>query len=224
MDNGQFKKNRVVITGQGLITPLGHNVADTWAAVLAGQSGIGPFQQIENDSHVAMVLCEVKDYDPEAYLERRAAERAAPSSGCVPPPASRAEGGYQVIGHDGSLVRCGKARGEDLSRTPEPPQQRSTHGLVIAPRILGRTKAHRALVPLARHNHRVAQLGQFDGKEDRLSTVGAQVYFEVRQRHLVSKDRADLMYLICDHVPGHVQADTRGHTNLQQVYRLWQKV
>lgn len=75
MNNGQFKKNRVVVTGQGVITPLGHNAADTWAAILAGQSGIGPFTQIEKESHLAAVLCEVKDYVPENYLDRKSARR-----------------------------------------------------------------------------------------------------------------------------------------------------
>lgn len=75
MDNAQFRKSRVVITGQGLITPLGHNVADSWAAILAGQSGIGPFTQINEDSHQAAVLCEVKDFRAEDYLDRRSARR-----------------------------------------------------------------------------------------------------------------------------------------------------
>ena len=75
MENGSLQKSRVVVTGQGLITPLGHNVADTWAAILAGQSGIGPFTQIEEDGHLARVLCEVKDFAAEDYLGRRTARR-----------------------------------------------------------------------------------------------------------------------------------------------------
>lgn len=75
MEKQSFQKTRVVITGQGLITPLGHNAADTWAAVLAGQSGIGPFTQVEKGEHIAGVLCEVKDFAPEDYLDRRTARR-----------------------------------------------------------------------------------------------------------------------------------------------------
>ena len=75
MKNGSFQKFRVVVTGQGLITPLGHNVADTWAAILSGQSGIGPFTQIEKDAHLASVLCEVKNFAPEDFLGRRTARR-----------------------------------------------------------------------------------------------------------------------------------------------------
>lgn len=75
MDNGLFQKSRVAVTGLGLITPLGHNVADTWAAILAGKSGIGPFTQIEKREHLTGGLCEVKDFDPGYYLGRRIARR-----------------------------------------------------------------------------------------------------------------------------------------------------
>lgn len=75
MDNGQQSKRRVVITGMGLITPLGHNVADTWKAILASQSGLGPFTQIEKGEHVSGGLCEVKGFDPDEALGKREARR-----------------------------------------------------------------------------------------------------------------------------------------------------
>ena len=75
MDNGQFKPQRVVITGMGLITPLGHNVRDTWEAILAGQSGLGPFTQIEKGDHTSGGLCEVKDFNPAEAIGRREARR-----------------------------------------------------------------------------------------------------------------------------------------------------
>lgn len=68
-------QQRVVITGTGLITPIGHNVPDTWAAILAGKSGIGPFTQIEKGEHTSGTICEVKDFNPEDYLDRREARR-----------------------------------------------------------------------------------------------------------------------------------------------------
>ena len=68
-------QQRVVITGAGLITPIGHNVPDTWAAILAGKSGIGPFTQIEKGDHTSGTICEVKNFDPEEYLDRREARR-----------------------------------------------------------------------------------------------------------------------------------------------------
>lgn len=75
MDNGHFKKHRVVITGTGLITPLGHNVDDTWEGILAGVSGFGPFTQIEKGEHSSGGLCEVKDFDPAEVIGRKEARR-----------------------------------------------------------------------------------------------------------------------------------------------------
>ncbi len=71
----QNHKNRVVITGAGLITPLGHNVPDTWAAILSGKSGAGPFTLMEKGDHISGCICEVKEFDPAASLSRRVARR-----------------------------------------------------------------------------------------------------------------------------------------------------
>ena len=68
-------RHRVVVTGTGMITPLGHNVGDTWQAILAGQSGLGPFTLIEKGEHTSGGLCEVKEFDPATYLGRRDARR-----------------------------------------------------------------------------------------------------------------------------------------------------
>jgi len=75
MINGSNQKRRVVVTGTGLITPLGHNVVDTWAAILAGKSGSGPLTIIKRTDHTSGSVCEVKDFDPGDYMSRRAARR-----------------------------------------------------------------------------------------------------------------------------------------------------
>lgn len=72
MENGH---KRVVVTGTGMVTPLGHNVADTWAAILAGKSGFGPITLFDTAGHTAQGACEVKDFDADALLGRKEARR-----------------------------------------------------------------------------------------------------------------------------------------------------
>ena len=68
-------KHRVVITGMGLVTPLGHNVPDSWAAIKAGKSGTGDFVVLPKGEHEMGTICEVKDFDADEYLGRRDARR-----------------------------------------------------------------------------------------------------------------------------------------------------
>lgn len=75
MNNGQVSKRRVVITGTGVISSLGHNVADTWEALLAGRSGIGPCTLLDKGGHSIGGLCEVKAFDPNDHMDRRDARR-----------------------------------------------------------------------------------------------------------------------------------------------------
>ncbi len=74
-NNNHASRHRVVVTGVGMITPLGHNVPDTWAGILAGKSGFGPFTLIERGEHTSAGLCEVKDFDPGKYMDRKEARR-----------------------------------------------------------------------------------------------------------------------------------------------------
>ncbi|NHZ72778.1 MAG: beta-ketoacyl-ACP synthase II [Aquificales bacterium] len=75
MENANTQTRRVVITGTGLVTPLGHNTADSWAAILAGQSGLGPFTLLEKRDHDIQGLCEVKEFNAADFLGRKEARR-----------------------------------------------------------------------------------------------------------------------------------------------------
>ena len=66
---------RVVVTGMGAITPLGHTVEDTWKAALAGESGIGPITQFDPSSVHTKFAGEVRGWDPELVIPRREARR-----------------------------------------------------------------------------------------------------------------------------------------------------
>ena len=75
MNNDAVSRRRVVITGVGLITPLGHNVPGRRAAILAGRSGFGPLTLVDNPNHTIGGLCEVKNFDPAEYMDRKDARR-----------------------------------------------------------------------------------------------------------------------------------------------------
>lgn len=76
MESGiPHRRQRVVITGMGAVTAVGHNVADTWAAILAGKSGTGPFTLLNKEDHTAGAICEVKEFDPDQYMDKKEARR-----------------------------------------------------------------------------------------------------------------------------------------------------
>ena len=70
--NGQRK---VVITGIGAVTPLGNDAETTWQRLLAGESGAGPITQFDSTDYTVHFACEVKDFDPSNWIERKQARR-----------------------------------------------------------------------------------------------------------------------------------------------------
>ena len=76
METRTAKGHRVVVTGLGLMTPLGNDVASTWSALLEGKSGAGPITQFEADERFDVrFACEVKGFDPEQYMDRKEVRR-----------------------------------------------------------------------------------------------------------------------------------------------------
>ena len=69
-------QRRVVVTGLGAVTPVGNDVATTWRALLAGTSGAGPITKFDSELFRVRFACEVKGFDPLAYMDRKEAKRA----------------------------------------------------------------------------------------------------------------------------------------------------
>ena len=67
-------KRRVVVTGIGLVTPLGSGVTATWEALLAGKSGVGPITRFDASGYPAQIAAEVRDFDAEAWFDRKQAK------------------------------------------------------------------------------------------------------------------------------------------------------
>jgi 3-oxoacyl-[acyl-carrier-protein] synthase II len=65
-----------VITGVGLLTPVGNDLTSSWKALLAGTSGAGPITQFEaTEDYATRIACEVKGFDPSRYLDPKEVKR-----------------------------------------------------------------------------------------------------------------------------------------------------
>jgi 3-oxoacyl-[acyl-carrier-protein] synthase II len=67
--------NRVVITGIGIISPIGNNLNDYWNNLVNGVSGAGPITLYDASKFKTRIACEVKGFKPEDYLDRKEARK-----------------------------------------------------------------------------------------------------------------------------------------------------
>ncbi|HVP66353.1 MAG TPA: beta-ketoacyl-ACP synthase II [Anaeromyxobacteraceae bacterium] len=70
-----MSRRRVVVTGLGMVTPVGVGVEESWQALVAGRSGIGPITQFDASTFPTRIAGEVKGFDPEKYMEKKEARR-----------------------------------------------------------------------------------------------------------------------------------------------------
>jgi 3-oxoacyl-[acyl-carrier-protein] synthase II len=66
---------RVVVTGLGLVTPVGNSVETTWTALMEGRSGADYIQKFDAAKFAARFACEVKNFDPLDYVEKKEARK-----------------------------------------------------------------------------------------------------------------------------------------------------
>jgi 3-oxoacyl-[acyl-carrier-protein] synthase II len=71
-DNG---RRRVVVTGLGMVTPLGNDVETTWSSLIAGESGAAPIEQFDASEFPVNFACELKGFDPTQWIDRKQARR-----------------------------------------------------------------------------------------------------------------------------------------------------
>ena len=69
---------RVVVTGVGALTPIGLGVDEFWKNLVAGKSGAGPVTYFDASGYDTHFACELKGFNPTAYLDRKAAQRMDP--------------------------------------------------------------------------------------------------------------------------------------------------
>ena len=68
-------RRRIVITGVGAVTPLGNDVETTWRNLLAGESGAAEITAFDHADYGVHFACELKDFDPSAWIDRKQARR-----------------------------------------------------------------------------------------------------------------------------------------------------
>ncbi|MFW6361797.1 MAG: beta-ketoacyl-ACP synthase II, partial [Spirochaetota bacterium] len=68
---------RVVITGTGVVSPLGHSIDSMWKNVREGNSGIGPITRLDPEEYPSKIAGEVRDFDPTEFMDKKDARKMA---------------------------------------------------------------------------------------------------------------------------------------------------
>ena len=131
-----FSNRRVVVTGLGALTPIGHSVPDYWEAMMEGRSGAGPITHFDASEYPTRFACEVRDFDPTDYLDRKEARRLDPF--CQ----------YAIVAADESLRDAG-IEPESLSE-----EERTRIGVIVGSGIGGMKLFQDQVVEYAEHGPR----------------------------------------------------------------------
>lgn len=99
---------RVVVTGLGAVTPIGNNVDDFWASVKAGKIGFDHITKFDTTDYKCHIAAELKDFNPQDYMDRKAAKRMEPFSQYAVAAAKQAidDSGLDIEKEDPYMVGC----------------------------------------------------------------------------------------------------------------------
>ena len=99
---------RVVVTGLGAVTPIGNNVDDFWAAVKAGKIGFDHITKFDTTDYKCHIAAELKAFNPQDFMDRKAAKRMEPFSQYAVAAAKQAidDSGLDIEKEDPYMVGC----------------------------------------------------------------------------------------------------------------------
>ena len=106
-------KRRVVVTGLGIVSPVGNDVATAWGNLLAGRSGIGPITHFDASSFPTQIAGEVRDFDPAQYIAPKDIKKMDPfiHYGIAASVQALADAGMHPHEHDEERIGCAVGAG-----------------------------------------------------------------------------------------------------------------
>ena len=133
MENNNHSLPRVVVTGLGMVTPLGLDVLSTWQNLLNGVPGPGPLTRFDASGYAVRIASEVKNFNPEAYpdvMEKKESigrnwSGQSGRFGTCSPTKSRRKGSWVTTGGPGPAGR-GRPSAYDGATTVQLPRPRVT--------------------------------------------------------------------------------------------------
>ena len=99
---------RVVVTGLGAVTPIGNNMDDFWTSVKAGKIGFDHITKFDTTDYKCHIAAELKDFNPQDFMDRKAAKRMEPFSQYAVAAAKQAidDSGLDIEKEDPYMVGC----------------------------------------------------------------------------------------------------------------------
>jgi 3-oxoacyl-[acyl-carrier-protein] synthase II len=105
---------RVVVTGMGALTPIGNSLSEYWKALLDGKSGAAPIQQFDATLFKTQFACEVKNFNPEDFIDKKEARKLDQFSQYAMVSASEAMADAALLESNPNLDRIGVIWGSGI--------------------------------------------------------------------------------------------------------------
>ena len=77
MEMREGSSRRIVVTGMGMVTPLGHDLESSWAGLIAGKSGTGRITHWDPTGFPTQITARVNDWEPRDYMDRKDVRRTS---------------------------------------------------------------------------------------------------------------------------------------------------